>query len=57
MNPSLLIGLTFALVFMAYFTARVIVEWLSEESRAANKSYRTHFQRVENVYPKYRHTP
>lgn len=52
---SIAIGIIFALVFLAIFTAQVLSTGLRNTYRRESRGFA--FQRTENVYPKYRHTP
>lgn len=55
--PTLLramITLYFMGAFLALFTAQILAEWLQQERRQALASYRKNFQRVENIFPKFK---
>ena len=39
---------------LTLLTFQVTVEWIREQRREFLHSYRTHFQRVEMVYPKFK---
>lgn len=52
MNPSLLIGLSFAAIMLSLFTAQVLHQAYRRAYRRESQAFA--FARVENVYPKYK---
>lgn len=52
MNPSLLIGITFAAIMLAIFTAQVLHQAYRRAYRRESRGFA--FARVENVYPKFK---
>lgn len=52
MSPSLLVGASFAAIMLALFTAQVLHQAYRRAYRRESRDFA--FQRVENVYPKFK---